>query len=84
MGLLLFDESLTILQIIGSVLLFFSVGVLVKNITKIFRDSGTLYGLATGVIYGFAITSWAYVGREVDTVSWAAISFAGSVPWYRF
>jgi len=78
LGVLFFNESLTILQIIGSVFIFISVGLLAKNITRIFRDKGTLYGLATGVIYGFAITSWAYVGREVDTVTWAAVSFVGS------
>lgn len=78
LGLLFFNESLTILQIIGSILLFVSVGMLAKNIKSIFTDKGTVYGLTTGVIFGLAITSWAYVGREVDTLSWAAISFVGS------
>lgn len=78
LGLLFFKESLTIMQIIGSALLFISVGLLAKNISNIFKDKGTIYGLTTGLLYGFAITSWAYVGREVDTTSWAAISFVGS------
>ena len=78
LGLLFFNESLTILQIVGSVLLFISVGMLVKDVTKIYRDKGTIYGLTTGVIYGFAVTGWAYVGREVDTITWAAVSFVGS------
>lgn len=77
-GIVLFDGSLTALQILGSILIFSSVVLLSRNIRTILIEKGTLYGLLTGLIYGVAITSWAYVGRSVDTLSWAAISFVGS------
>lgn len=78
LGIVLFDESLTSLQLLGSVLIFSSVVLLSRNISSVFSDKGTLYGLLTGLIYGIAITCWAYVGRSVDTLSWAAVSFVGS------
>lgn len=78
LGILLFNESLTVLQIIGTILIFSSVMLLVKNIRTLSLDKGTAYGLMTGLIYGGAITSWAYVGRHIDTLSWAVFSFAGS------
>lgn len=78
LGIVLFNESITLLQLIGTVLLFVSVGAVAENIRKIFKDKGTLDGLLTGLMFGLAITAWTYVGREVDTLSWAAVSFVGS------
>lgn len=78
LGILLFNESLTMMQLLGSVLLFISIAILAKNIGSIFKEKGTLLGLLTGLLYGLAVTSWTYVGREVNTLSWAAVSFAGS------
>jgi drug/metabolite transporter (DMT)-like permease len=78
LGIVLFDESLTILQIIGTILIFAGVGLLVKNISSIFKEKGTLLGLLTGLMFGIAITAWSYVGRHTDTLSWAAISFIGT------
>lgn len=78
LGIVFFSESLTALQIVGSILIFASVVLLAKNIKTILKDKGTLYGLVTGIIYAFAITTWTYVGRQVDTLSWATVSFAGA------
>ncbi len=75
LGVVLFEEGLTILQLIGSVLIFCGVGLLARNIWAIFKDKGTLLGLLTGLMFGIAITAWSYVGRHTDTLSWAAISF---------
>ncbi len=77
LGLVLFNESITSLQIAGTLLIFASVTLLIKNIRKLKLDKGTLYGLLTGLLYGIAITCTAYVGRHTDTVTWAAISFYG-------
>jgi drug/metabolite transporter (DMT)-like permease len=78
LGILLFNESLTILQIIGAIVIFCSVGLLVKNIKALKLDRGTLLGLLTGLLFGIAITAWSYVGRHTDGISWAAISFVGT------
>ncbi len=78
LGILLFSESLTILQVIGAVIIFCSVGLLVKNIKVLKLDKGTLLGLLTGLIFGLAITAWSYTGRHTDAISWAAISFIGT------
>ncbi len=78
LGVLLFGESLTILQLIGSIIIFASVGLLVKNVTALKLDKGTAYGLVTGILFGIAIISWSYVGRYTDGISWAAVSFAGT------
>jgi uncharacterized membrane protein len=77
-GVILLGESLTLLQIAGSALIFVSVGLLVQNKQAFSLDRGTILGLITGVLFGFAIASTAYVGREVDTLTWVMISFIGS------
>jgi drug/metabolite transporter (DMT)-like permease len=78
LGIVLLGESLTALQVVGSILIFIGVGFLVKNISSVFKDKGTLLGLLTGLMFGIAITAWSYVGRHTDTLSWAAISFIGT------
>jgi drug/metabolite transporter (DMT)-like permease len=74
-GVLLFNESLALLQILGAVLIFGSIGIVFKNIRSLKIDKGTGLGLLTGLLFGIAITSWSYVGRYTDGLSWAAISF---------
>lgn len=74
-GVLLFHEQLTFWQIAGALLIFTGVLTLVKRPVTLLTDSGSLYGLLTGLLFGIAITTWAYVGRHTDTLSWAAISF---------
>ena len=78
LGILLLDETLTGLQIVGTALIFVGVGLLVKNFRSVFRDKGTLLGLLTGLLFGIAITAWSYVGRYTDPLSWAAVSFVGT------
>lgn len=78
LGVLLFQEKLTPPQLIGSILIFASVSLVVKSFRNFKLDSGALLGLLTGILFGFAITSWSYVGRHTDTLSWAAISFMGA------
>jgi drug/metabolite transporter (DMT)-like permease len=78
LGVVLFNESLTAVQILGTILIFFGVGLLIKNIRTVFRDKGALLGLLTGLLFGIAITAWSYVGRHTDGLSWAAISFVGT------
>ncbi|TAH32383.1 EamA family transporter [Candidatus Saccharibacteria bacterium] len=78
LGILLFKESLTAVQVVGSVLIFSSVGMLVKSWKNFKLDKGTFLGLLTGLVFGVAITSWSYVGRHTDGLSWAALSFIGT------
>lgn len=78
LGLVLFGEHITMLQIIGTLLIFTSVLILVKNVRALALEKGTIYGLFTGLLFGVAITCSAYVGRHMDTLTWAALSFFGS------
>ena len=78
LGIVLFGESLTALQVAGTILIFGGVGLLVKNLSSVFKDKGVFLGLLTGLMFGIAITAWSYVGRHTDTLSWAAISFMGT------
>lgn len=75
LGIVLIHESMTLAQIFGTLLIFASVGVLVKNIRSLPKESGVLLGLLTGLLFGVAIFAWSYVGRFTDAISWAAISF---------
>lgn len=78
LGFILLHESLTVVQIFGTVLIFASVGILAHRLSRIFRERGTLLGLLTGLMFGVAVYAWSYVGRYVDPLSWAAISFVGT------
>jgi drug/metabolite transporter (DMT)-like permease len=78
LGIFMFNESLTLLQIIGSALIFASIIVLVKRQSLRSLDQGLLLALLTGLLFGVAITCWSYVGRHTDTLTWAALSFVGS------
>ena len=78
LGIGLFHELLSILQIAGAILIFGSIGLLSKGVHKMSIDKGTALGLLTGLLFGIAITSWSYVGRHTDGLSWAAISFIGT------
>lgn len=80
LGIVLFNETMTMLQIVGSVLIFGGVALLVKNPRSLKLDRGTMLGLLTGFLFGIAITAWSYVGRHTDGLSWAAISFLLTAP----
>lgn len=74
-GIIVLHEKLTLLQILGTLLIFASVGMLVKNIRAVRLDRGTVLGLLTGFLFGIAVATWSYVGLHTDALSWAAISF---------
>lgn len=78
LGIVLLHETMTITQVIGTVLIFAGVGILAKNFRSVFKENGVLLGLLTGLLFGLAIYSWSYVGRFTDTISWAAISFVST------
>lgn len=77
-GVVLFHEALTLVQILGTVLIFSGVGLIIKNWHGLKLDKGTMFGLLTGFVFGIAVTCWSYVGRNTDGLSWAAISFFGT------
>ena len=77
-GIVLFNERLAAVQIVGVIMIFASVAMLAGKYQSLLANKGTLYGLATGAVFGVAITSWSYVGRYTDGLSWAAISFVGT------
>lgn len=78
LGIVLFGESLTPFQIAGAVIIFGSVGLLIQDVRQLFTGKGTAWGLLTGLLFGIAITSWTYVGRQTDALSWTALSFIGT------
>jgi drug/metabolite transporter (DMT)-like permease len=77
-GILFLDESLSVIQIVGSVMIFASVFLVTKNLKSFKLDKGTLLGLFTGLLFGLAIALYSYVGRHTDTLSWSAFSFVGA------
>jgi drug/metabolite transporter (DMT)-like permease len=74
---LLFQERLSIEQLIGALLIFASVGMLAERSGKLKLDKGVLLGLLTGLLFGLATVAWVYVGKSTDTASWTALSFLG-------
>lgn len=74
-GIVILGEHLSILQIFGTVMVFGSVALLIKNIRDFRFDKGIVFGLATGLLYGIAIASSAFVARKVDIPTWAFVSF---------
>lgn len=78
-GVFVLGETLRYWQILGTFLIFASVVLIVKNIWAVKLNKGILMGLLTGVLFGLAISGWAYVGRTVEALPWAAVSFGGSV-----
>ncbi|HSX52836.1 MAG TPA: DMT family transporter [Patescibacteria group bacterium] len=77
MGIILFHEHLNATQILGVILIFASVGLLAEHKKALKFDLGIMLGLLTGLLFGFATATWAYVGRHADAASWSALSFAG-------
>jgi drug/metabolite transporter (DMT)-like permease len=76
LGVIVFDESLGLTQIIGTLLVLASLTLIIKKPTDFRLDKGTMLGLLTGVFFGLAITAWGYVGRYAsDPLSWSAVSF---------
>lgn len=77
LGIILFHERMSAIQVVGAVLIFTSVLMLVNR--KLFYvDKGTMYSLIAGALFALAITAWSYVGRYTDGLTWAALSFFGT------
>lgn len=76
-GVTVFAEVLTIGDVVGAAMIFASILLLTSRTSWKKLDTGLGYGLLTGVLFAVAITSWTYVGRESETMSWAAWSFIG-------
>lgn len=77
-GLVFLNESLTLLQILGSVLVIGSVGLLVKKSDTLTDKRSIILGLTTGVMFGIAISAFSYVGRFTDPLSWTALAFVAT------
>jgi drug/metabolite transporter (DMT)-like permease len=76
LGIVVFHEILSPLNIVGAVLMLLSIVLVIKQPKNFRLDKGTWLGLLTGLLFGIAITCWGYVGRQVsDPLSWSAISF---------
>jgi drug/metabolite transporter (DMT)-like permease len=74
-GVWLYDERLGWLQLLGTLLVLLSVGML-ANSKRVFRSKhGVLLGLLTGFIFGVAIAGSAYVSRSVEPITWTWLSF---------
>lgn len=76
-GVLVFGEHLELIRLAGVVLIMASIGLLMYEVGTFRLRPGTILGLLTGLLFGGAVTCWAYVGRHTDPVSWAAIGFCG-------
>lgn len=76
-GLFVFDESITLKNLAGVLLIFLSVGVLTEHKKKLKVDLGIALGLLTGFLFGLATIAWVYVGKYADAASWTSLSFAG-------
>lgn len=77
LGIMLFGEFPSFMQLVGIALIFGSIGLVVSSPGKLKLNNASLLGLLTGLLFGVAVTCWVYVGRQVDTISWAALGFWG-------
>ncbi len=77
LGIALFGEHPNLVQLAGVACIFGSIGLLMSNTGKVKLGDASMLGLLTGLLFGLAITCWVYVGRQVDTISWAALGFWG-------
>ncbi|HEY1085754.1 MAG TPA: DMT family transporter [Candidatus Saccharimonadales bacterium] len=71
---ILFQTTVTSVQLCGALLLVASIGVLVER-RHFKKNKGILLGILMGMIYGFANVAWAYVAKSSDVASWNALSF---------
>lgn len=79
MGAIVFHEHINILQIMGAVLIFVSIGLLVERTSKLKPklEKSVVMGLLMGVVFGVASAAWVYVGKQSDAVTWIALSALG-------
>lgn len=74
-GVLLFQDYIGPLQILGSLLIFLSICLLAERRNGFKFGRGIALGLLTGMLLGFAVVGWVYVGKYTDAASWTALSF---------
>lgn len=77
LGILLFHEHPTSMELLGVLCIFGSIALLLSDRRKQAFAGAAGLGLLTGLLFGLAVVCWVYVGRQVDTLSWAAIGFWG-------
>ncbi len=77
LSVIIFHEHLSLLNMLGTLLIFASVGLLADRTGKFKLDEGIVMGLFTGVIFGLATMAWVYAGRYSDAASLTMFSFAG-------
>ena len=74
-GVVFLSERLDWLHLLGTGVIFLSIGLLVKDVRHLKPGSGFVYALFTGLLYGVAIASASYVGRHTDVLTWSLVSF---------
>ncbi len=74
-GVVFLSERLDWLHLLGTGVIFLSIGLLVKDVRYLKPGSGFVYALFTGLLYGVAIASASYVGRHTDVLTWSLVSF---------
>lgn len=74
-GVFLFREHIGLAHLLGTLLIFASVGMLAERSGQLKVDKGITLGLLTGLLFGLATVCWVYVGKYSDAASWTAISF---------
>lgn len=77
LGVLLFHERPSPVQLLGVACIFGSIALLMARSRQQWLSRSALLGMLTGLLFGIAVTCWVYVGRQTDTVSWAALGFLG-------
>jgi len=74
-GIIFLHETVGLYQILGTILVFTSVILLVKDPRSFKLEKGIALGLLTGAIYGVAVTSTSLVTKGVDVFTWTWLSF---------
>ncbi len=74
-GVMLYSEKLQLLQLVGAALIFTSIGLLAKNRSVFKNPEGIFLGLLTGLFFGIAVASSAYLVRTVEPLTWVWVSF---------
>lgn len=76
MGYLVLQESIHTIDVLGTLLILVSVGLLAERKGKLKLDKSIGMGLLVGLIFGLAGATWVYVGKHSDLLTWSALSFA--------
>lgn len=77
MGTVVYHEKIGVLQLLGALLIFASIGMLAEHTGRIKLDKSIVIGLVMGLIFGIASAAWVYVGKGTDPLTWVALSAIG-------